>query len=201
MVLVRMIAAGDGARAGDGAGARAGARAGGTWCADVVVGPWRASSRWRVLYVAATRVARLQAKIPRWQAELDELTPKYNELYAAQQETRKAQQVAEKAADAARAHLDELQRQSANEDSIKGAEEDYKWATTVLNRRQAVYRDITKTTEQVGAHISSIHESVSTINKTIHVIEANISGKEAAAAKGALLVLLLCLATALPHGS
>ena len=175
----------------------------------------RASSRWRVLCVAATsvaqqeaKIARLEAKIARLEAQLVELTPKHNKLLAAQEKARAAQEQAEKAAYAAGAHLKELQSQGADEDSIKAADEAVAEATTLLNRRQAVYRDITKSTEQVGAHISSIREtissiseSVSTINKTIHVIEANISAKEAAAAKGALLVLLLCLATALPHGS
>ena len=168
----------------------------------------RASSRWRVVCVAATsvaqqeaKIARLEAKIARLEAQLVELTPKHNKLLAAQEKARAAQEQAEKAAYAAGAHLKELQSQGADEDSIKAADEAVAEATTLLNRRQAVYRDITKSTEQVGAHINSISESVSTINKTIHVIEANISAKEAAAAKGALLVLLLCLATALPHGS
>ena len=170
----------------------------------MVVGPWHASSRWRVLYVAATpdgQVAQLRAEITELRSELNELEPEHRKLSGAQQAAQAAQEQAEKAAYAAGAHLKKLHSQGADKDSIKAADEAVAEATTLLNRRQAVYRDITKSTEQVGAHINSISESVSTINKTIHVIEANISAKEAAAAKGALLVLLLCLATALPHGS
>ena len=164
-----------------------------------------------MLYVAATpdrQLAQLEAHLAQLDAELNELKPEHKKLCAEQREARQAKQVAEKAADAARAHLKELQSQGADEDSIKAANEAVAEATTLLNRRQAEHGEITKTTEHVGSSISSIREtissireSISTILKTIHVIEANISAKEAAAAKGALLVLLLCLAAALPHGS
>ena len=157
-----------------------------------------------MLYVAATpdrQLAQLEAHLAQLDAELNELKPEHKKLCAEQREARQAKQVAEKAADAARAHLKELQSQGADEDSIKAANEAVAEATTLLNRRQAEHGEIAKTTEHVGSSISSIRESISTILKTIHVIEANISAKEAAAAKGALLVLLLCLAAALPHGS
>ena len=147
------------------------------------------------------KIARLEAKIARLEAQLVELTPKHNKLLAAQEKARAAQEQAEKAAYAAGAHLKKLHSQGADKDSIKAADEAVAEATTLLNRRQAEHGEITKTTEHVGSSISSIRESISTILKTIHVIEANISAKEASAAKGALLVLLLCLAAALPHGS
>ena len=141
-----------------------------------------------MLYVAAApdrRLAQLEAHLARLKAELSEVNPQYNELDAEQREARKAQQAAEKAADAARAYLGE---------GIAGADEAFAEATTHLNDCQAVYRDITKGIEQAGERINAIHTSMSTIY-------AAIAAKEASAAKGALLVLLLCLATALPHGS
>ena len=141
-----------------------------------------------MLYVAAApdrRLAQLEAHLARLKAELSEVNPQYNELYAEQREARKAQQAAEKAADAARAYLGE---------GIQGADEAFAEATTHLNDCQAVYRDITKGIEQAGERINAIHTSMNTIYATI-------AAKEASAAKGALLVLLLCLAAALPHGS
>jgi len=183
----------------------------------VVVGPWHASSRWRVLYVAATpdsQVAQLRAKITELRSELNELKPEHRKLLGAQQAAQAAQEQAEKAQDAALAHLKQLQRQGADEASIKAAEEDYARATTLLNRRQAANRDITIRTEQVDERISAIHKSMTAIHKSMTAIHATIASiaakeaaiakeaaKEAAAAKGALLVPLLCLATALPHGS
>ena len=144
-----------------------------------------------MLYVAAApgrRLAQLEAHLARLKAELSEVNPQYNELYAEQREAQKAQQAAEKAADTARAYLGE---------GIAGADEAFAEATTHLNDCQADYRDITKGIEQAGERINAIHTSMNTIYAAI----AAISAKEASAAKGALLVLLLCLATALPHGS
>ena len=185
-----------------------------------MVGPWHASSRWRVLYVAATpdgQVAQLRAEITELRSELNELEPEHRKLSGAQQAAQAAQEQAEKAQDAALAHLKQLQRQGADEASIKAAEEDYARATTLLNRRQAANRDITIRTEQVDERISAIHKSMTAIHKSMTAIHATIASiasiaakeaaiakeaaKEAAAAKGALLVPLLCLATALPHGS
>ena len=141
-----------------------------------------------MLYVAATpdrQLAQLEAHLAQLDAELSELKPEHKKLCAEQREARKAKQAAKKAANAARADLRE---------GIAGAEEAFAEATTHLNDCQAEHREITKSIEQAGERINAIHTSMNTIYATI-------AAKEASAAKGALLVLLLCLATALPHGS
>ena len=186
-----------------------------------------------MLYVAAApevppERAQLQAHITELRSELNELKPKHTQLLEAQQGAHKARQDAEKARDDALAHLQELQRQGADEDSIKGADQAFAQATTLLNRREACYHKSVKSTEHTGETMNTIRKSITTIYATIAAIAKETAAaiaketaaaiaketaaaiaketsaaiaKETSAANGTLLVLLLCLATALPHGS
>ena len=61
--------------------------------------------------------AQLQAQITELRSELNKLKPKHTQLLEEREGADKARQDAEKARDDALAHLQELQRQGADEDS------------------------------------------------------------------------------------